>query len=187
MNFEEIIEKIEDILEEGKPSFGGGGKIKVDGDAIHECLQELSSSIPTEIIQARKIVAERREILHEAQETAGKIISDAQVKAAELTQDHEITKNAKDAALKIMSDANDKSDEIIADAESKAAAREDYAKRWSYELQTNAYKHVMDMMSQSAQYMSNCIAQFDENKRLAEGAIARLENIKIKTPVDDEI
>ena len=28
MNYEEIIEKIEDILEEGKPSFGGGGKIK---------------------------------------------------------------------------------------------------------------------------------------------------------------
>ena len=35
MNFEEIIEKIEDILEEGKPSFGGGGKIKVDGEAFN--------------------------------------------------------------------------------------------------------------------------------------------------------
>jgi len=47
MNYEEIIEKIEDILEEGKPSFGGGGKIKIDGDAIYDCLKELSSSIPT--------------------------------------------------------------------------------------------------------------------------------------------
>ena len=47
MNYEEIIEKIEDILEEGKPSvMGGGNRIKIDGDAIHECLQELSSSIP---------------------------------------------------------------------------------------------------------------------------------------------
>ena len=64
MNFEEIIEKIEDILEEGKPSFGGGGKVKVDADAIHEHLKELSSSIPAEIIQARKIVADRREVLH---------------------------------------------------------------------------------------------------------------------------
>lgn len=187
MNFEEIIEKIEDILEEGKPSFGGGSKIKVDGDAIHECLKELSSSIPAEIIQARKIVAERREILHEAQETAGKIVSDAQAKAAELTSEHEITNNAKDAALKIMSDANDKSDEIIADAEAKAAAREDYAKRWSYELQTNAYKNVLDMMNQSAKYLANCVEQFDENKKIAESAIQRLQNIKIKTPADDEI
>ena len=81
MNYEEIIEKIEDILEEGKPSFGGGGKIKIDGDAIYDCLKELSSSIPTEIIQARKIVAERREILQAAQETAGKIVSDAQANA----------------------------------------------------------------------------------------------------------
>ena len=70
MNYEEIIEKIEDILEDGKPSFGGGGKIKVDGDAISECLKELSSSIPKENIQARKIVAERREILQAAQENA---------------------------------------------------------------------------------------------------------------------
>ena len=113
MNYEEIIEKIEDILEEGKPSFGGGGKIKVDGDAITECLKELSSSIPTEIIQARKIVAERREILQAAQETASKIVSDAQVKAEEMTQEHEITKAAKDAALKILNESQAEANDIV--------------------------------------------------------------------------
>ncbi len=187
MNFEEIIEKIEDILEEGKPSFGGGGKVKVDADAIHDHLKELSSSIPAEIIQARKIVADRREILQEAQETASKIVTDAQKKAAELTSEHEITNSAKDAALKIMNEANAKAEEIVADAEAKAAAREDYAKRWSYELQSNAYSHANDIMVQSAQYLAKCIEAFDENKVLAETAVARLQNVKLKSPVDDEV
>lgn len=187
MNFEEIIEKIEDILEEGKPSFGGGGKVKVDADAIHEHLKELSSSIPAEIIQARKIVADRREVLQDAQETAKKIIADAQEKAAELTSEHTITNNAKDAALKIMNEANLKADEILAEAESKAAAREDYAKRWSYEMQSMAYNRANEVMTQSAQYLAKCIEAFDENKVLAETAVERLKNIKLKTPDDDQV
>ena len=93
MNYEDIIEKLEDILEEGKVSVMGG-KIKVDGDAIRECLEELTSSVPTEIIQARKIVAERRDIITKAQEAAGKMIQDAQAQAKKLVEMDAITQGA---------------------------------------------------------------------------------------------
>ncbi len=186
MNYEEIIEKIEDILEEGKPSFGGGGKIKVDGDAIHECLEELSSSIPNEIIQARKIVAERREILQAAQETASKIVSDAQAKADEMTQEHEITKAAKDAAVKILNETQEEANNIIGKANADAEEREHSAKKWSYEMRSSASNFAVKILTECDEYLSDNIDHFSQSRDNVRLSLSRIQNISIKTPEDQE-
>ena len=180
MNYEEIIEKIEDILEDGKPSFGGGGKVKIDGDAIAECLKELSSSIPTEIIQARKIVAERREILQAAQETASKIVSDAQLKAEKMTDEHEITMAAKDAAYKIMAEANEQASSIVAAANAEAEQREASARRWSYELRMQASEFAKGIMVECDDYLTKNIEFFTQSKENANHALANLNNVSLK-------
>ncbi len=182
MNYEEIIEKIEDILEEGKPAFGGGGKIKVDGEAISECLRELSSSIPTEIIQARKIVAERREILQAAQETGAKIVKEAQDKAFEMTQEHEITKAAKDAALKILNEANAEADSIVTQANEEAEMREQGAQRWAYEMRTSASEFAKSILSDCDEYLTGNIDFYTKSQENARLALSRLQNITIKKP-----
>ncbi len=186
MNYEEIIEKIEDILEEGKPSFGGGGKIKIDGEAIYDCLKELSSSIPTEIIQARKIVAERREILQAAQETAGKIVSDAQAKAEAMTQEHEITKAAKDAALKILNESKAESESIMAQANADAQEREESAKRWAYEMRTSASEFAKSIMGECDEYLTRDIEHYTRSQENVRLALSRLQNVSIKRPDDED-
>lgn len=186
MNYEEIIEKIEDILEEGKPSFGGGGKIKVDGDAIHECLEELSSSIPNEIIQARKIVAERREILQAAQETASKIVSDAQLKAEEMTQEHEITKAAKDAAVKILNETQEEANGIISSANAQAEERENSAKKWAYEMRSSASSFAVKILSECDEYLNSNIEYFTQSRDNVQLSLSRIQKIAIKTPEDQE-
>ena len=186
MNYEEIIEKIEDILEEGKPSFGGGGKIKIDGDAIYDCLKELSSSIPTEIIQARKIVAERREILQAAQETAGKIVSDAQAKAEAMVQEHEITKAAKDAALKILNESNAEAEGIMAQANADAQEREDSAKRWAYEMRNSASEFAKSIMAECDEYLSRDIEHYTRSQENVRLALSRLQNVSIRRPDDED-
>lgn len=185
MNYEEIIEKIEDILEDGKPSFGGGGKVKIDGDAITECLKELSSSIPTEIIQARKIVAERREILQAAQETASKIVSDAQVKADKMTEEHEITIAAKDAAYKIMAEANEQASSIVSEANAEAEEREASARRWSYELRMQASEFAKNLMGECDEYLTRNIDFFTQSKENANQALANLQNVSLKISETD--
>lgn len=186
MNYEEIIEKIEDILEEGKPSFGGGGKIKIDGDAIHECLKELSSSIPTEIIQARKIVAERREILQAAQETASKIVSDAQEKAEKMTQEHDITRAAKDAAVKILNEAQAEANNILDKANADAQARENEAKKWAYEMRTNAGDVAIRIMSDCNETLLKDIEHYTKSQENVQLALTRLNEMMIKLPEDQE-
>lgn len=184
MNYEEIIEKIEDILEEGKPSFGGG-KIKVDGDAILECLKELSSSIPKEIIQARKIVAERREILQAAQETASGIVNEARAKAEELTEEHEITKNAKDTALKIVSEARDEANSIVSQANAEAEARENSAKKWAYEMRTSANDFAKNILNECDGYIASDIEHYTKSQENVRLALSRLNNVTIKQPTDE--
>lgn len=186
MNYEEIIEKIEDILEDGKPSFGGGGKIKIDGDAIHECLKELSSSIPTEIIQARKIVAERREILQAAQETASRIVSDAQEKADEMTQAHEITRAAKDAAFKILGEANEEANNIVGNANAEAQEREASAKKWAYEMRSTANEFAKSILSECEEYLEKDIEHYTKSRENVRLALSRLQNVTIKKPTDEE-
>lgn len=186
MNYEEIIEKIEDILEEGKPSFGGGGKIKIDGDAIHECLKELSSSIPTEIIQARKIVAERREILQAAQETASKIVSDAQAKAEEMTQEHEITRAAKDAAVKILNESQAEANDILDKANADATTRENNAKKWAYEMRTSAGEVAIRIMSECDEYLTKDIEHYTRSQENVRLALSRLQDMMVKIPEDQE-
>lgn len=192
-NYEEIIEKIEDILDEGKPSFGGGGKIKVDGDAIRQCLEDLSAAIPTESTQARKIVAERREILYSAQENANKIVHDAELKAAELTQEHEITRNANNAAVKIIDKANDEANEILAKAKADADACRAEAERWSYNLRQSTYTGLIDILNECGSFLDNDIEQynrslafFTQSREQVNTAVSRLENIVLKKPDDGE-
>lgn len=186
MNYEEIIEKVEDILEEGKPSFGGGGKIKIDGDAIIECLKELSSSIPKEIIQARKIVAERRDILQAAQETAGKILEDATQRAEDMTEEHEITKAARDAAIKIIGDAKEEAAATVAQANEEAETRENSAKKWAYELRLTAVNFAKGLLGECDEYITKDIENFTKSQETIRLALSRLNDINIKTPEDQE-
>lgn len=186
MNYEEIIEKIEDILDEGKPSFGSGGKVKVDGDAIHECLKELGSSIPTEIIQARKIVAERREILQAAQQTAGNIVNEAQVKADKMIEEHEIAKAAKDAAIKILNEAKEEAESIMNEANAKAQDREESSKRWAYEMRTNANEFAKGILGDCDSFISNEIEHYSKSQNNVRLALSRLESVAIKLPEDQD-
>lgn len=186
MNYEEIIEKIEDILEDSKPSFGSNGKIKVDSTAIHACLEELSSSIPNEIIQARKIVAERRDILQAAQETASKIVADAQEKAAALTDEHEITNSAKDAAVKILNETNAKANEIITAATKEAEERIYSAKVWDYEMRSSAKKLGVDLLTECIGYLDSNIEQYTKSKETANLILSKLKDISLKAPEDLE-
>lgn len=185
MNYEEIIEKIEDILEEGKPSFGGGGKIKVDGDAISECLKELSSSIPKENIQARKIVAERREILRAAQENANEIINEAKAKAAEMTEAHEITKAAKDAAFKILSEANEEAAQIVKNANEEAEAREESAKKYAYSMRSTAIDFAKGILSDCDEYITSDIEHYTKSQEHVRLALDNINNILLKKPEEE--
>lgn len=100
MTIESLIEELEQIIDEGKSVPFTSNQI-VDVERLRTTIEDMRLNMPDELMQARKIASERKEILTAAQSTAEGIITAAKKKADELISEHKITKGA-EAELKIL-------------------------------------------------------------------------------------
>ena len=141
MSIEDLLGQIEDILEEGKRSLVGD-KVRVDAEAIRSIIADIKISMPDEVIQARKIAAERKVILAQAQD----ITRNAQVNAAEIVAD------AKKQASDIIERAKANSNEIV-----------DNAQKWATELRNGATSFVDTIMNESDEILSQSIDDFTKS------------------------
>ena len=83
MTIEDLLEEIETILDEGK-TVPFTSNLLVDAQAIKTAIEDIRLNMPDELMQARKIASERKEILSAAQDNADKIIEKAHVRAKEI-------------------------------------------------------------------------------------------------------
>lgn len=112
MRVEDLINELEDMMNEAKVLPLTGGKAVIDTETALDILDEIQDSLPTEVRQAKAIVADRNQIIAEAKKEAEKIIRDGEDKRKALIEQHEIVKQAEAQALDIISDAKKKSSEM---------------------------------------------------------------------------
>lgn len=112
MKVEEIIEQIEVALKEARPLPLMGGRVVVESDQILELLSELSISLPSELRQAKAIVADRAKIIDSAKEEAEGIIRVAEERRKNMVNENEIVRQAKASAEQLLTDAKLKSKEV---------------------------------------------------------------------------
>ena len=112
MTIESLLDEIEDILEEGK-SVPFTSNLLVNVEDIRRVIEDIRLNMPDELMQARKIASERKEILTAAQNSADEIIAAAHKRAKELVAEHEITKGAEISAADIMAQARTQAGEIV--------------------------------------------------------------------------
>ena len=112
MTIESLLEEIEVILEEGK-SVPFTSNLLVDSAAIKTAIEDIRLNMPDELMQARKIASERKEILAGAQESADKIIEKAHLRAKEIIAEDEITRGAEAQAAEIIQQARQNANEIV--------------------------------------------------------------------------
>ena len=94
-----LVDDLEQIVTDAKPSFGGGGQKKiVDAQDIYEILDEIRQVFPQEFQDARRILREEGEMLDRAQKQADAIIADAQQQAMVIAGDQEIVRLAQQQA-----------------------------------------------------------------------------------------
>lgn len=120
MTIESLIEELEQIIDEGKSVPFTSNQI-VDVERLRTTIEDMRLNMPDELMQARKIASERKEILTAAQSTAEGIITAAKKKADELISEHEITKGAEAEAENIMAEARKKANGIVEQARGTAA------------------------------------------------------------------
>ena len=80
-------------------------KSMVDADGIEDILQQMRLSLPGEINQAKKVVADKNRIISDAKREAEDIIRRAEMRRNELLDQNDLVKEAQRRATELMSEA----------------------------------------------------------------------------------
>ena len=156
MGIENLLDDIEEVLENSK-NVPFSSKISVDGDEIKTLIEDIRLNMPEEIMKARKIASERKEIIDAAQRTADEIIDDARKEAKEIVSQHEITKNAEQAATEIMQQARAQATEVVEQARATASELTEQAQKWSNDLRTSAGEYVENIVATADDSLTNAV------------------------------
>ena len=130
-----LIDKLDELVQNAKGVPLSQDQVRVDREEIWEIIDQMRSTIPEEIKQARWIVKERQEMLAEAKREAERIVREAREQQARLISDEEVTKQAERAADEIVEDARTREREIRLGAE-------DYADEILNTLEVNLQKFL---------------------------------------------
>mgnify|MGYP002530507953 CR=1 FL=1 len=116
MNIEDILDLLDDMIDRAWSLPLTGGRCVVDAEKVRELLDDMRLNLPTEIKQAKAIVADRTEIVTVAKREAETIVRRAEERAKALVAQEEITRQAQAQASEILSQAQMKSKEMKAAA-----------------------------------------------------------------------
>jgi DNA anti-recombination protein RmuC len=111
-NIEDLIEEVYDVLDKGWKMPMSGGKVFVDSEEIRQLMDELKEEIPAEVRKAKAIVADRAQIIEEAQREAETIIRVAEEKQKALVSQDEVVRQAQAKANELLAQAQAKFKEM---------------------------------------------------------------------------
>jgi F0F1-type ATP synthase membrane subunit b/b' len=110
MSIEELLEQLDEALEGGLKM--PGNRRVVNAENLRVVIDEIRLNIPSEIKQARGIVADRADIITNAKREADGIIRSAEERANAMITQEAITKLAQEKASEIIANAQTKSREM---------------------------------------------------------------------------
>lgn len=119
MDVLELIDKLDDLVHNAR-AVPLTDQVRIDREAIYDLLDQMRSTIPEEVKQARWIVKERQEMLAEAKREAERLVSDAREKSAHEASEQEVVKKAEREAAQILEEARQREREVRLGAEDYA-------------------------------------------------------------------
>ena len=105
MNIDEILNMIDDMLEEAWSLPFSSGRCVVDAQKVRECIEDIRLNLPGEIKQAKMIVADRNDIIKQAEHQAEATLRKAEERARMLIAQEEIVKQAQQKANEMLAQA----------------------------------------------------------------------------------
>src|SRR4051812_17129380 len=114
-----LIDKLDDLVRNAKP-VPLKDQVRVNKDKLNDILDQMRSTIPEEIKQARWIAKERDDMLGQGTREAERIVKEARERQTQLVSGHELPRQAERAAQDIIDDAHELAHEIRLGAEDYA-------------------------------------------------------------------
>lgn len=162
---EQLIEEMYEYIETCKPKNFSTTQVIVVKEELYDILDEMKLKIPDEIKRCAKVVANKDQIIANAEERAEKIIADAKRQAELLVQESEIMRQAYLQANEMVSRASQQAESIFHQASSEADA-----------MSMSAYHYTNEMLAKVEQVIA---FTYEEAKVKADAMFATLEeNLK---------
>ena len=134
MNVLDLIDELRGLVH-GAKQVPLRDEVRVDKKNLYDLLDQMRSTIPEEIKQARWIVKEREEILAEAKREAERTVVEARERQIQLVAEHQLVRQSERAAQDIIGEARAREREIRLGAE-------DYADEILNTLEVNLSKFI---------------------------------------------
>lgn len=112
MNIEEILDMMDDMLDRAWSLPMTGGRCVIDAEKVREMIDDIRLNLPSEIRQAKSIVADRAEILSAAKRESETLVRRAEERARQLVAQEAVLKEAQSKATEILSQTQLRSREM---------------------------------------------------------------------------
>ena len=146
---EDLIDELYDVLEKGWSLPLSGGKSFIDTEEARQILDEIREAIPAEVRKAKAIVADRAQIISEAQREAETIVRVAEEKA----------KTARQSGEEIVRQAQAKANDIMAQAQVKFR-----------DMRKASNDYVEDLMRRTDESMTTALAELRKTRQSLKSA-----------------
>ena len=103
-----LLDELSDMIERGKPSLGNSARRTIDANVALDLIDEIREGLPRELMDARRIVHTRDDILAAADQEANRIIDDAEKQASTIASEQEIVRLAEQERDRVLADAQSK-------------------------------------------------------------------------------
>ena len=111
MKTEKLLEELENLIETSG-HMPLTNKKMIEEEDIMRLVDALTESLPLELEESRRIVAERDRIIAEGQQQAEALVAQAKEYIQKLTEESEVVKQAQEHANHIIAEANKSSEEL---------------------------------------------------------------------------
>lgn len=112
MKVDDLILDLQNLIDNAKSVPFSSGKVMVNSDEIFDIIAQIQDAMPAEVRQAKNIVADRKQILSEANSEAENIIRAAEERKKVMLNQNELVREAQVKARDLVEDAKAKSAEI---------------------------------------------------------------------------
>ena len=107
MNMDDLMEQLDEMLESAFKM--PGKRVVLDAEKVRAIIDDMRMTMPTEVKQAKGVVADRADIINNAKREADSIIRVAEERAKAMVAQEEITKLAQAKAGEMLAAAQKKS------------------------------------------------------------------------------
>jgi hypothetical protein len=145
MDILHLIDRLEELVAEARRMPIGQGVV-VDRRRLLELVDQMRSSVPWEMREAREIVANKDAYLEEARREGEGIIHKAELEAQERLDETELIRAAEREAREILERAEEKTQALLDDAQDQVQSRLRQAEQAATNQMDEADRYALEML-----------------------------------------